>query len=315
MSFVGATAVSKACSVMVAAATAWLEPVQSLTMRTSTRVSQCTLRGPASVSLPDTSANRPSRSPSGAPSRSKITSTPGAAGSATSLALALKLGGGFFNAMKRSIGAGEWIRRALGAAVLVAVAAIALGFDAGLLTRLSTAGTSSLEQGLLDKIHASSPGKSASAATAAASGVLPVEGTLPALAGAVEWINSPPLTPEALRGKAVIVDFWTYSCINCLRSIPYVRAWAEKYKDQGLVVIGVHAPEFAFEKDTANVRKAVKDLQIGYPVAIDNDYAIWRAFNNNHWPAHYFIDAQGRIRHRLAGGWWATGRCCPSEPT
>ena len=130
---------------------------------------------------------------------------------------------------------------------------------------------------------------------------LPVEGTLPPLTGAVEWLNSPPLTAEALKGKVVLVDFWTYSCINCLRAIPYVRAWAEKYKDQGLVVIGVHAPEFAFEKNIDNVAKAVADLEITYPVAIDNDYAIWRAFNNQYWPAHYFIDAEGRIRHHHFG--------------
>jgi thiol-disulfide isomerase/thioredoxin len=109
------------------------------------------------------------------------------------------------------------------------------------------------------------------------------------------------LTAEGLRGKVVLIDFWTYSCINCLRSIPYVRAWAEKYRNQGLVVIGVHSPEFAFEKNIDNVRQAVKDLKIDYPVAIDNDYAIWRAFNNEYWPAHYFIDAQGRIRHHHFG--------------
>ena len=124
---------------------------------------------------------------------------------------------------------------------------------------------------------------------------------MPPLSGAVAWLNSPPLTPEGLKGKVVLVDFWTYSCINCLRAIPYVRAWAEKYKDQGLVVIGVHAPEFAFEKNIDNVRQAVADLGITYPVAIDNDYAIWRAFNNQYWPAHYFIDAEGRIRHHHFG--------------
>jgi thiol-disulfide isomerase/thioredoxin len=134
-----------------------------------------------------------------------------------------------------------------------------------------------------------------------AADALPVEGQLPSLAGAVEWLNSPPLTAEGLRGKVVLVDFWTYSCINCLRAIPYVRAWAEKYKDQGLVVIGVHAPEFAFEKNIDNVRQAARDLKLGYPIAIDNDYAIWRAFDNQYWPAHYFIDAQGRIRHHHFG--------------
>jgi thiol-disulfide isomerase/thioredoxin len=124
---------------------------------------------------------------------------------------------------------------------------------------------------------------------------------LPELSGAVEWLNSPPLTPQALRGKVVLVDFWTYSCINCLRALPYVRAWAEKYKDDGLVVIGVHTPEFAFEKDIGNVRKAIADLAISYPVAVDNNYAVWQAFNNEYWPAHYFIDAQGRIRHHHFG--------------
>jgi thiol-disulfide isomerase/thioredoxin len=130
---------------------------------------------------------------------------------------------------------------------------------------------------------------------------LATEGTLPSLAGAIEWINSPPLTPEGLRGKVVLVDFWTYSCINCLRTLPYVRAWAEKYKDAGLVVIGVHTPEFAFEKQPDNVRRATRDLGVGYPVAVDSNYAIWRAFRNQYWPAFYFVDAQGRIRHHQFG--------------
>jgi thiol-disulfide isomerase/thioredoxin len=130
---------------------------------------------------------------------------------------------------------------------------------------------------------------------------LPIEGTMPPLDGAVEWLNSPPLTAAALRGKVVLIDFWTYSCVNCLRTLPYVRAWYDKYKAQGLVVIGVHAPEFAFEKDIDNVKRAVKDLKVDYPVAIDNNYAIWRAFKNEYWPAHYFIDARGRIRHHHFG--------------
>ena len=130
---------------------------------------------------------------------------------------------------------------------------------------------------------------------------LGVEGGFPSLSGAEEWLNSAPLTPEGLKGKVVLIDFWTYSCINCLRAIPYVRAWAEKYKDHGLVVIGVHTPEFAFERKVSNVRAAVADLKIGYPVAIDNEYKIWRAFDNQYWPAHYFIDAQGRIRYHHFG--------------
>ncbi len=134
-------------------------------------------------------------------------------------------------------------------------------------------------------------------------GDLPVEGEMPSFAGATLWLNSPPLTPESLRGKVVVVDFWTYSCINCLRALPYVESWYQKYKDHGLVVIGVHAPEFAFEKDPDNVRRAVADLKITYPVALDNDYAIWQAFNNQYWPAHYFIDATGRIRaHHFGEG-------------
>jgi thiol-disulfide isomerase/thioredoxin len=297
-----------------------------------------------------------------------------AAGAATSLALALLIGGRVFTAMKRSLGAGEWVRRGLGAAVLVAVAAIFFGADTGFLTQISLANTASLEQGLVDRIHPASakvaaepsssvvmpegggammsanpsmmmsanaptmamtgkpaaepsssvvmpeggggammsanaptiamngnPGAMMKAAEAPASKALPVEGSLPSLSGAVEWLNSPPLTPEQLKGKVVLVDFWTYSCINCLRSIPYVRAWADKYKDQGLVVIGVHAPEFAFEKNIGNVKQAVAKLKIDYPVAIDNDYAIWRAFNNEYWPADYFIDANGKIRHHFFG--------------
>jgi len=132
---------------------------------------------------------------------------------------------------------------------------------------------------------------------------LPVEGEFPSLSGAEAWLNSPPLTPQALRGKVVLIDFWTYSCINCLRALPYVKSWYERYHDQGLVVIGVHSPEFAFEKDIGNVTRAVHDLGINYPVALDNEYAIWQAFNNQYWPAHYFIDAEGRIRaHHFGEG-------------
>jgi cytochrome c biogenesis protein CcdA/thiol-disulfide isomerase/thioredoxin len=253
-----------------------------------------------------------------------------AAGAATSLALAVLAGGKVFAAMKRSLGAGEWIRRVLGIAVLGAVVAITLGLDTGFLTRISSASTASLEQGLLDWLKPQSktanvkttpsvvmngPGMTMGGGPAMTDGpgmmmkgkppdqsaALPIEGALPPLAGVTEWLNSAPLTPEALKGRVVLIDFWTYSCINCLRAIPYVRAWAEKYKNQGLVVIGVHAPEFAFEKNIKNVRSAVTGLKIDYPVAIDNDYAVWRAFGNEYWPAHYFIDAEGRIRHHHFG--------------
>ena len=220
-----------------------------------------------------------------------------AAGAATSLALALLVGGRVFRAMKGALGAGEWIRRGLGALVLVGVVAIALGLDTGLLTRVSAGSTARIEQALLSRIGAGVPTNAAPADLAN----LPVEGVMPPLTGATTWLNTPPLTTEQLRGKVVVVDFWTYSCINCLRSIPYVKAWAEKYKDQGLVVIGVHTPEFAFEKSEANVRQNVRRLGLTYPVAMDNDFAVWRAFRNQYWPAHYFIDAQGRIRHHHFG--------------
>jgi thiol-disulfide isomerase/thioredoxin len=130
---------------------------------------------------------------------------------------------------------------------------------------------------------------------------LPVEGEMPSLSGATEWLNSKPLTTAELRGKVVLVDFWTYTCVNWLRTLPYVRAWAEKYRAQGLVVIGVHSPEFGFERDVANVRLAVKEMRVDYPVAVDSDHAVWRAFNNAYWPALYFVDAQGRIRHHQFG--------------
>ena len=133
------------------------------------------------------------------------------------------------------------------------------------------------------------------------SGQIGGQSELASLEQANEWLNSPPLTASALRGKVVLIDFWTFTCINWLRTLPYVRAWAEKYKDQGLVVIGVHAPEFAFEKDINNVRWAVREMRIDYPVAVDNEHNIWRAFKNQYWPALYFIDAQGRVRHHHFG--------------
>ncbi|MBY5365499.1 cytochrome c biogenesis protein DipZ [Rhizobium sp. LARHSG275] len=236
-----------------------------------------------------------------------------AAGAASSLAVALVVGGKLFAAMKRSLGFGERIRQVLGAAVLAGVAVIALGLDTSLLARFSYARTASLEQAVLDRLHTkplsgpSSELASNEVMIAAANAKkpfrsdLPVEGPAPSLDGAVEWLNSEPLTTEQLRGKVVLVDFWTYSCINCIRTIPYVRAWAEKYADQGLVVIGVHAPEFAFEKKIDNVKKSIGDFQIGYPVAIDNDYSIWRAFENSYWPAAYLIDAKGQIRYHHFG--------------
>ena len=130
---------------------------------------------------------------------------------------------------------------------------------------------------------------------------LPIEGELPSFSGATTWLNSPPVTAATLRGKVVLIDVWTYTCINWLRTLPFVRAWAEKYNNQGLVVIGVHSPEFGFEKDLDNVRRAAKDMRVDYPIAVDNDFAIWRALKNQYWPALYIADAQGRIRHHQFG--------------
>jgi cytochrome c biogenesis protein CcdA/thiol-disulfide isomerase/thioredoxin len=224
-----------------------------------------------------------------------------AAGAATSLATALLAGGRLFAAMKRSLGMEEWIRRVLGVAVLAAVAAVAFGLDRGVLTRLSLASTGGLEQRLLDRFHpANQPKRIQVNQTIAVSGGTATE-VLPDFSGATAWINSAPLTLASLRGKVVLVDFWTYSCINCLRTLPYIKAWNEKYKNSGLVIIGVHTPEFPFEKDEANVRKAVKDLGILYPVPMDNNYKIWRSFNNEYWPADYFIDATGQVRFHHFG--------------
>lgn len=137
--------------------------------------------------------------------------------------------------------------------------------------------------------------------TTPATAELPIEGELPSLVGAIAWLNSKPLTVDGLRGKVVLINFWTYTCINWLRQLPYVRAWAEKYKDQGLVVIGIHTPEFEFEKNIDNVRRASTEMKIDYPITVDNDYEVWRAFGNHYWPALYFIDTQGRIRHHRFG--------------
>ena len=214
-----------------------------------------------------------------------------AAGGATSLALALAVGGKVAQAMKGFLGVGEWVRRAGGAAVLAGVLLIATGADTGALAQIGTADGGRIERALIEANSAPKSYKSH----------LPVEGALPSLDGAVTWLNSEPLTTEALRGKVVLVDFWTYSCINCIRTLPYVRAWAEKYKDQGLVVIGVHTPEFAFEKKVDNVENALKEFKITYPVAVDSNYRIWKAFENQYWPAEYLVDAKGLIRHHSFG--------------
>ncbi len=151
-----------------------------------------------------------------------------------------------------------------------------------------------------------------------ASARLPVEGELPSFDGATGWLNSPPLTPVGLRGKVVLAGFWTYTCINWLRQLPYLRAWAGKYSGQGLVVIGVHTPEFAFEHNPDNVRQAVQEMKIDYPVAVDNDYAVWSAFDNHYWPALYFADEHGQIRRitttakaNTSSRKWSSSNCWP----
>jgi len=236
-----------------------------------------------------------------------------ACGALSSLALALVGGGRVLAWAKRFSGTGDWVRKGLGAAVLAGVAAIALGLDTGVLTEVSSSGAGRLEKALFDRFK---PVPAAHSAATARDGFmpvvmpqkaavprldLPVEGRIQPLDGAVEWLNSPPLSAEQLRGKVVLVDFWTFGCVNCRNALPYVREWHRKYKDQGLVVIGVHSPEFAFEKNLANVKRAVGELGVLFPVAVDNNFAVWRAFSNQYWPAHYFIDAKGQIRFHHFG--------------
>ncbi|MFO1033145.1 MAG: redoxin family protein [Hyphomicrobiales bacterium] len=222
-----------------------------------------------------------------------------AAGAASALALALLIGGRVFALMKRGLGASDLLRRALGLAVLASVLAIAFGLDTGFLTRVSATSTASVERSLMDRLTqgglgslTANPPKPVAAEQA---------GAMPSFAGAVTWLNSSALTPDQLKGKVVLVDFWTYSCINCLRGLPYLEAWAKKYGDLGLVVIGVHAPEFAFERDVENVRKAAAENGVTYPIAIDNGFEVWDAFGNQAWPAHYLFDAKGRLRHQHIG--------------
>jgi cytochrome c biogenesis protein CcdA/thiol-disulfide isomerase/thioredoxin len=225
-----------------------------------------------------------------------------ALGAATSLGIALLAGGRVFSAMKRTLSFEVWIRRGLGVAVILGVVAIGMGWDTNLLTRFSFVNTARAETHLIDALRGGAPVSAASPTPVAADQPkLDDEGPFPDLAGADGWINSSPLSTKSLHGKVVLIDFWTYSCINCLRALPYVEAWSTKYKDAGLVVIGVHTPEFAFEKERANIEKAVRDLKVTYPVAIDSDYRIWQAFHNEYWPAHYFIDGKGRIRYHHFG--------------
>jgi len=181
--------------------------------------------------------------------------------------------------MKHYLRVEAWIRRALSAAVVTGVVVAVIGWGTGLLTKFSVVRT----------------------AKADSQSFLSDEGRLPDLDGAVAWLNSPPLSHESLRGKVVLVNFWTYSCTNSLREMPYMKAWAAKYKDAGLIVIGVHAPEFGFEKERENVQNAVRDLNVIYPVAIDSNHRIWDAFKNEYWPADYLIDGNGGIQYHHFG--------------
>jgi len=226
-----------------------------------------------------------------------------AAGASVSLAVALLAGGRVLATLKRSLKAEAWIRTAFGIAVLAGVGAIAFGLDRGVLTKVSLTSTSENEQSLVDRVRPpAKPDKPGAMMMMSSTSAGKASGpeTMPELA-ADGWLNSTPFDRNALRGHVVLIDFWTYSCINCLRTLPYIQAWARKYKADGLVVIGVHTPEFPFEKDLDNVRHAVSDLHITYPVAIDNGYRIWKSFHNSYWPADYLIDGMGHIRHHHFG--------------
>ncbi|UST72438.1 cytochrome c biogenesis protein DipZ [Pseudomonas siliginis] len=220
-------------------------------------------------------------------------------GSALSLGTLIFAGRGLVNRLKPSIPFSGWLRRGAGVAVLATVAVISTGADKTLLANTSSEGVASVEKNVLEnvpkvvdyfvsKVRADSMMDEA-------------RGAMPSLSGAVQWLNSPELSAESLRGKVVLVDFWTYDCINCQHTLPYVKDWAKKYEKDGLVVIGVHTPEYGYERIINNVKDQVKKLGITYPVAIDNDYAIWRNFDNQYWPAHYLIDAKGQMRYSHFG--------------
>ena len=221
-------------------------------------------------------------------------------GSALSLGTLILAGRGLVGRLKLSLPMTTWLRRGTGLAVLLAAVAIGTGTDDRLLAATSSQQSTSLEKSLLENVPKAID-YVVSKAGASAMPPLESQGAMPSLDGAVQWLNSPPLSSESLRGKVVLVDFWTYDCINCQHTLPYVNGWAKKYEKDGLVVIGVHTPEYGYEKIINNVREQVRKLDIHYPVAIDNQYAIWRAFNNQYWPAHYLIDAKGQVRYSHFG--------------
>jgi len=221
-------------------------------------------------------------------------------GSAVSLGTLIFAGRGLVSRLKLSLPVTAWLRRGTGVVALLVAGVIATGSESQWLAGTSSQRAASVEQTLLSGVPklVDYVVENVKAATVPDLGS---KGQMPSLSGAVQWLNSPPLTNEALRGKVVLVDFWTFDCINCQRSIPHVNEWAKKYEKDGLVVIGVHTPEYPFERVVDNVRKNVTKLGLNYPIAIDNDYAIWKAFDNQYWPAHYLIDANGQIRYTHFG--------------
>ncbi|MCU0072511.1 cytochrome c biogenesis protein DipZ [Pseudomonas koreensis] len=222
------------------------------------------------------------------------------AGSALSLGTLIFAGRGLVNRLKPSIPFTGWFRRGAGVAVLATAAVIATGADNLLLANTSSQGVASVEKSVLEnvpKVVDYFVSKVRADSTEDEAG----KGAMPSLSGAVQWLNSPELTAESLRGKVVLVDFWTYDCINCQHTLPYVKEWEKKYGKDGLVVIGVHTPEYGYERIIDNVKDQVQKLGITYPVAIDNNYAIWRNFDNQYWPAHYLVDAKGQVRYTHFG--------------
>lgn len=221
-------------------------------------------------------------------------------GSAVSLGVLIFAGRGLLARLKLSLPVTAWLRRGVGFAALLVAVTIATGSQNKLLAGTSSEGAAAVEKGLLMGVPKAIEYLVTSVKAASAPD-LSSQGAMPSLSGATAWLNSPPLSEQSLRGKVVLVDFWTFDCINCQHSVPYVNGWAKKYEKDGLVVIGVHTPEYPYERVIDNVRKNVARLDLNYPIAIDNDYAIWRAFDNQYWPAHYLIDARGQIRYTHFG--------------
>ncbi|ERH50843.1 cytochrome c biogenesis protein DipZ [Pseudomonas sihuiensis] len=221
-------------------------------------------------------------------------------GSAVALAILILLGRVALRRLRPSLRLIEWLRRGTGAVALLAIIGIASGLNAQLANPAMSGLLSTLERRVLEVVPRVFEGLVGSA-RAAVPVHLPDLGLAPELSGVTQWLNSAPLDWTQLRGKVVLLDFWTYDCINCRNSLPYVNQWAQRYAEQGLVVVGVHTPEYPHERIVANVRQAIKQLGIRHPVAIDNQYQVWSAFGNQYWPAHYFIDAEGHIRHAHMG--------------